>query len=193
MITARHTILAAFGLVALMTLSACDSIQMRDQPYQRPLTQTDFFADGSSYRVPPTGTVAQGFLREDDHFYTGKVDGVLAETFPIAVTADVIDRGQKEFRTFCAPCHGIGGDGNGMVVQRGFPKHPPSFHEERLRAIAVGHYFDVMTNGFGIMFDYRDRIKPEDRWAIIAYIRTLQISQNAVVADVPQEHLGEVQ
>ena len=116
---------------------------------------------------------------------TGKVGGAHATVFPFRVDATVMARGQERFNIFCSPCHGQTGTGDGMIVRRGY-RRPASLHEERLRAAPVGHFFDVITNGFGAMFDYADRIEPRDRWAIVAYVRVLQTSQNASLADVPE-------
>ncbi|MGH9410000.1 MAG: c-type cytochrome, partial [Vicinamibacterales bacterium] len=119
-------------------------------------------------------------------FYTGKVGGTLVDTLPFPATKEVLDRGQQRFNIYCSPCHGKEGTANGMVVQRGY-KQPPSYHIDRLSNAPIGHFFDVMTNGFGAMPDYKVQIMPRDRWAIAAYIRALQLSQHATLADVPQE------
>jgi mono/diheme cytochrome c family protein len=123
-------------------------------------------------------------LRDDEHLYTGKINGQLAGTFPFAVTAAVMARGQDRYSIHCTPCHGALGDGRGVIVSRGL-KQPPSFHMDRLREIPAGHFFDVITNGLGAMQDYSAQIVPQDRWAIVAYIRALQLSQNATLDDVP--------
>jgi len=151
---------------------------MYDQPKIDPLEASVFFADGLSARQPIPGTVARGQLRLDPHLYQGKVNGELATTLPYEITQKFIERGQERFNIFCAPCHDRTGRGNGMIVQRGF-KAPPSMHEQRLRDVPIGHFFDVMTNGFGVMYSYASRIPVKDRWAIAAYIRALQFSQNA--------------
>jgi cytochrome c len=132
------------------------------------------------------GTVARGQLRIDDHLYKGKVDGKDADTFPFPITANDILRGQQRFNIYCTPCHDYTGSGRGMIVQRGFPQ-PPSLHIDRLRQAPVGHFFDVMTNGFGNMYSYAARVTPEDRWRIAAYIRALQLSEHATPADVPED------
>jgi hypothetical protein len=157
---------------------------MHDQPRFEALEASDFFEDGRSARPQIPGTVARGGLKRDEHLYYGRVDGELAETLPFPVTRDVLKRGRERFDIFCTPCHGGLGNGEGMIVQRGF-RRPPSFHEQRLRDIPVGHFFDVVTNGFGTMIDYSSRIPPKDRWAIAAYIRALQLSQNASLDDAP--------
>lgn len=158
---------------------------MHNQPKYRPLRASAFFDDGSSARPLVEGTVARGTLQEDEAFFTGSVGGTPVNELPIAVDEQVLDRGQERYDIFCTPCHDATGSGRGMVVQRGFQRLPPSFHEERLRTAPAGHFFDVMTNGFGIMPDYRMQLSPRDRWAVVAYIRALQLSQRAPVAAVP--------
>jgi mono/diheme cytochrome c family protein len=170
-------------LVSLLCLAGCHK-DMYDQPKYRPLEESDFFRDGNSSRPLLPDTLARGHLRPEDLLHTGKVHGADAEVFPYPVTRAVLGRGREQFDIFCSPCHGRLGDGNGMIVQRGF-KHPPSFDIDRLRESPPGHFFNVITNGFGAMFSYGDRIEPRDRWAIIAYIRALQRSQHATEADVP--------
>ncbi|MGI9087408.1 MAG: c-type cytochrome [Chthoniobacterales bacterium] len=169
---------------ALLVLVCCTSCRrgMVDQQKIKPLAENEFFADGRGSRVPPAHTVARGQLREDQQFYTGKIGNELAATFPMPVTGELLARGQQRFEIYCAVCHGPTGAGNGMIVQRGFPP-PPSLHEQRLRDAPVGHFFDVMTNGYGVMYSYASRVAPEDRWAIAAYIRALQLSQHAAPAD----------
>src|SRR5688500_296668 len=157
---------------------------MHDAPRYEPLEQSAFFADGRSSRVLLANTVARGQLREDDHLYTGKVGGQLATEFPMPVTDETMARGQERFNVFCSPCHGRTGEGNGMIVQRGF-RQPPSYHEDRLLAAPPGYLFDVMTNGFGAMQDYAAQVPVTDRWAIAAYIRALQFSRRATMDDVP--------
>jgi len=164
---------------------------MHDAPRYEPLEANPFFANGSASRMLVANTVPRGLLREDTHLNEGKVDGQLATTFPMPVTAEVMARGQERFNVFCSPCHGRTGSGNGMVVQRGF-RAPPSYHEDRLRNAPVGYFFDVMTNGFGAMQDYASQVPVADRWAIAAYIRALQLSQRATVADVPANRRAEL-
>lgn len=171
----------AFALAALLFSSACRQ-DMHDQPKYKPLTASGMFEDGRSARPLVPGTVARGFAREDSLLYTGKIDGKLADSFPFPVTAKELDRGQERYNIFCSTCHGYAGDGDGMIVQRGF-RRPPSFHIERLRKAPAGYIFDVMTNGFGAMSDYASQIEPRDRWAIAAYLRALQLSQGATAAD----------
>ena len=174
----------ALAIVVLSVAMAACRQDMHDAPRYEPLEASTFFADGRSSRLPVANTVARGQLREDSHLYEGKINGQLADAFPMPVTAAVMARGQERFNVFCSPCHGRTGQGNGMVVQRGF-RAPPSYHENRLRNAPVGYFFDVMTHGFGAMQDYAAQVPVADRWAIAAYIRALQYSQNATVDDVP--------
>jgi len=177
----------AGGVVLLLGLvlgaGACRQ-DMHNQPRYKPLGGSAFFEDGRASRPLVEGTVPRGYARTDEHLYRGKVNGRLVETFPFPITRQVLERGRERYDIFCAPCHGRDGYGEGMIVQRGF-RQPPSFHTERLRRAPVGHFFDVITNGFGTMYSYASRIPPEDRWAIVAYIRALQLSQNATLQDVP--------
>ncbi|HMD49962.1 MAG TPA: cytochrome c [Bryobacteraceae bacterium] len=168
---------------ALLLLAGCRA-DMQNQPYKRPLAESDFYADHRSARPLVEGTVARGDLRADSYFYTGKIGKDDGNYMPFPVTAEVMARGQQRFNIYCSPCHGEAGDGNGMIVQRGL-KRPPSYHNERLRKAPIGYFFDVMTNGFGVMLDYSQQVSPQDRWAIAAYIRALQLSQGATQADVP--------
>jgi len=172
-----------FIAVCLIFITACRQ-DMHDQPRYEPLEKSAFFEDGRSARPFVEGTVARGQLRLDDHFYTGKVNGKLVTTLPFTATKEVLTRGQERYNIFCSPCHDQVGTGTGMIVQRGF-RQPLSFHIDRLRQAPAGYFFDVMTNGFGTMYSYADRIQPKDRWAIVAYIRALQLSQNATLEDVP--------
>ncbi len=158
--------------------------EMSEQPKYTPLAASDFFADGMSARPLVEGTVARGGLRLDERYYAGKSGTQPVAEFPLAVTRELLERGRERFNIFCTPCHGALGSGDGIVVQRGF-RVPPSYHIDRLRTAPVGHYFDVMTNGFGAMASYASRVPVRDRWAIIAYIRALQLSQQATPADVP--------
>lgn len=174
----------ALAIVVLSVAMAACRQDMHDAPRHEALEASSFFGDGRSARLPVANTVARGQLKEDPHLYQGKIDGQLADAFPMPVTAEVMARGQERFNVFCSPCHGRTGQGNGMIVQRGF-RAPPSYHEDRLRNAPVGYFFDVMTHGFGAMQDYAAQVPVADRWAIAAYIRALQYSQNATVADVP--------
>lgn len=191
---------------------------MQDQPKYLPYRGSEIFSDSLSSRPLVEGTVPRGFLRLDQALYTGKsgaqvpppnisgvkVAGGAATTsvpttpaaatgndvneFPFPITKQILDRGQERYNIYCSPCHGVLGDGRGMIVNRGF-RPPPSYHQDRLRTAPLGHFFDVITNGFGAMPDYSMQIPPHERWAIIAYIRALQLSQNANVADVPQDQM----
>ncbi len=178
---------------------------MHDQPKYKPYRPSSFFDDGLSSRPLVEGTIARGHLREDPHLYTGKIPGVIVQTqggksgpayfdtYPFLITAGILQRGRERFNIFCSACHGLLGNGEGMVVKRGF-RHPPSYHIDRLRQAPLGYFFDVITNGFGAMPEYADKVSPEDRWAIIAYIRALQLSQRATLAEVPlpqREKLAE--
>ncbi len=170
-------------LVGVLAAAGCRQ-DMHNQPKYRGLRASEFFADGSSARPLVEGTIARGTLQTDESFFTGKNGTTLVSELPFPVTQQVLDRGEQRYNIYCAPCHDRTGGGNGMVVQRGY-RQPPSYHIDRLRTVEIGHFFDVMTNGFGAMPDYRQQISPRDRWNIAAYIRALQLSQNATAADVP--------
>jgi len=175
------------GVLCVLCLAVTVSCRqdMHDQPRAEPFEESDFFGDRRSVRPVVEGTIPRGHLRLDEHFYTGKIDGALATTFPTEVTIGMLKRGQERYDIYCAPCHSKVGDGLGMIVQRGM-KQPESFHSQRLLDVEVGHYFDVVTNGFGTMYSYEERIDPSDRWAIAAYIRALQLSQGADLAELPE-------
>jgi hypothetical protein len=169
--------------LGLLALTGCRQ-DMHDQPRFKPFAQSDFYADLRSARAPVEGTVARGQLHEDSYFYTGKFGNNPGDYMPFTVTDDVLARGRERFNIYCAPCHSRVGDGNGMIVQRGF-RAPPSYHTERLRKAPLGYFFDIATNGFGAMPEYASQIPPRDRWCIVAYIRALQLSQGAALSDVP--------
>lgn len=173
----------ALLLVALLLTAACRQ-KMANQPRYDPLEPSPFFQDGMSARPRIAGTVARGELVTDPFLATGKMAGQLADGFPFAIDKAVIDRGEQRYNIYCGQCHGRTGDGNGMIPSRGY-RRPPSFHTETLRTAKTGHFFDVMTNGFGAMPPYATMIPPRDRWAIVVYIRALQLSQHAPLADVP--------
>ena len=182
--------LTSFSGVALlaaaaMLFSGC-RMDMHIQPKYLPYDPTTFFDDGRSERQPVPGTVARGHLRLDELLYTGKENGVESNRFPFPITHEDLERGRQRYNIYCTPCHDYTGSGRGVIVMRGFPP-PPSYHIDRLREAPVGHFFDVMTNGFGSMYSYASRIDPEDRWRIAAYIRVLQLSQHATLQDVPAE------
>ncbi len=164
---------------------------MFDQPKSNPLKASDFFQDGAASRPIPPHTVARGDLQNDEAFFTGMIGTNLVTDFPIQITRAVLERGCQRFEINCVPCHGETGEGNGIVVARGFPA-PPSYHIERLRVAPVGHFFDVMTHGYGAMFSQASRVTPEDRWAIAAYIRVLQLSEHATLADVPTNEIAKL-
>jgi mono/diheme cytochrome c family protein len=165
---------------------------MHDAPRLEPLQESTFFTNGAASRLLVANTVARGQLRDDEHLYTGRVNGQPATEFPMPITAEVMARGQERFNIYCSPCHGRTGLGNGMIVQRGF-RQPPSYHEDRLVQAPPGYFFDVMTNGFGVMQDYAAQVSVPDRWAIAAYIRALQLSRRATMDDVPADRRAELE
>lgn len=175
------------GIVAAsafaLSLAACNPIRqdMANQPKNRPLSPSDFFTDGRSERPLVANTVAHGSIADDE-----LVVAKDSNAFPLPVNEELLVRGQQRFGIFCSPCHGLQGDGNGMAAVRGM-KHPPSYHDDRLRKSPNGYFFDVITNGFGGMLGYSAQIPPRDRWAIVAYVRALQLSRNAKVSDLPAE------
>ncbi|MGI8494659.1 MAG: c-type cytochrome [Pyrinomonadaceae bacterium] len=197
------TMMFCFLLTAFCLLAAGCRYDMQDQPRYKAFKKSDFFADNKAMRDLPEGTVARGQLRADKAYYQGKKENAgnaqnapaaqpaadasgntavavfpdAIEEFPIPVTKELIDRGEQRYKIFCTVCHGPVGNGDGMIVRRGFPK-PPTYNDDRLRNAPVGHFFDVITNGFGKMNPYASQIPVPDRWAIVAYIRALQISQN---------------
>jgi hypothetical protein len=178
---------ALLGLAAVALTTAC-RLDMQVQPRINPMAKSTFFADQRSERPPVEGTVARGQLHEDAYLYTGKVNGNPGEAMPFPVTREVLDRGHERYNVFCAPCHSRVGDGNGFIPSRGFARKPPSFHIDRLQKAPAGYFYDVITNGFGIMLDYSAQIPVKDRWSIVAYVRALQLSQNAAATDVPAGH-----
>jgi len=175
-----------FAIAALCALgfSGCDNTlrqDMANQPRQNPLSPSDFFADGRSERPAVENTVVRGSVQDDSLFVPKE-----SNAFPLPLTAELLQRGEQRYAIFCTPCHGIQGDGLGMVAMRGM-KHPPSYHQERLRNVPNGYLYDVVTNGFGAMYGYSAQIPPRDRWAIVAYLRALQLSRNAPVGQLPAE------
>jgi mono/diheme cytochrome c family protein len=180
----RPSLAAALLLATCgMGPAGCGSLRqdMANQPRQNPLSPSSFFKDGRSERPLPENTVPRGSLAEDALFVPKD-----SNAFPLPLTGELLERGQERYGIFCAPCHGLQGDGQGMVAMRGM-KHPPSYHQERLRQVPNGYLYDVATNGFGAMYGYSAQIPPADRWAIIAYVRALQLSRNAPVADLPPD------
>ena len=190
---AKRLFLWSFLAMTLIIVTGCDLVplHMRQQPSYRPLVQSTLFEDGAASRPIPANTIPRGEWGEimlNETLYSGQENGEFVETGPIPVTQAVLERGQERYDIFCAPCHSRVGDGQGMIAQRGFPP-PPSFHTERLRQEPDGYYYDVITNGFGKMYSYSSRIQPEDRWAIVAYVRALQLSQNFPVEALPESDL----
>jgi hypothetical protein len=173
-----------------VVLAGCRQ-DMHDQPRYEPYEASSFFSDHRASREPVADTVARGQLRDDELLETGQENGTFSEAFPFAVTNELMQRGRERYEIYCTPCHGSTGRGNGMIVQRGY-RRPPSFHIDRLRSEKAGYLFDVITRGFGAMPDYAAQIPPRDRWAIVAYVRALQLSQNATLIDVPSARRGEL-
>jgi mono/diheme cytochrome c family protein len=187
MARSMHTAARAAGLALLALLAAAGCRQdMHDQPKYQPLEESHFFKDGRASRPRVPGTVARGRRDDDLLLVTGKADGKLSEVFPEPVTKATLQRGHQRFDVYCSPCHDRAGTGRGMIVMRGY-KQPTSFHDERLRGMPPGYFFDVITNGFGVMPSYAAQVPVADRWAIAAYIRALQLSQHATIAEVPAD------
>jgi mono/diheme cytochrome c family protein len=175
-------------LVAVVLSTLCASAcrqDMHNQPRYKPLAATNFFGDGRSARPTIEDTVARGQLHVDEARYTGKQNGKDIDFLPIQITRADVERGQQRFNIYCSPCHGYAGNGHGMIVSRGL-RQPPTYYDPRLMDAPVGHFFDVMTNGYGAMYSYASRVAVDDRWRIAAYIRALQLSQNAP-ADIAQQ------
>jgi mono/diheme cytochrome c family protein len=174
-------------LIAAALLAGC-ALTLRDQPRLEPFEASAFFADGAAMRLPPADTVARGQLALDEHLHNGRVGGTFAPTFPYTVTLEMMERGRERYDIFCTPCHGATGDGKGIITQYGM-REPTSFHDEGVRTEPPGYYFDLITNGTRVMPPYGSRIPPEDRWAIIAYIRALQLSQHADASELSPDDL----
>ena len=180
-------------IVALVALVAAGCRQdMHNAPRYEAFEASASFPDGRASRTPPTGTVARGWLRDDEALYTGKVAGQVVDQFPFPIAHADLRRGQQRFNIYCTPCHGKIGDGNGMVVQRGL-RQAASYHQDRLRQEKAGYFYDVITNGFGAMQGYAEQVPVRDRWLIVAYVRALQLSQHASVNDVPADKRGELE
>jgi mono/diheme cytochrome c family protein len=177
--------------MATASLATACRRDMQDQPKYKPLGESKFFADGREARPIPPGTIARDEMSDTDPFHTGVSNGQFLETIPTGVDLNLLQRGRDRFDIYCSPCHGRMGDGNGMVAQRGF-RAPANFHSDRLRSAPPGYIFQVITNGYGAMGDYADQIAVNDRWAIVAYLRALQLSRNATVADVPADARGQL-
>lgn len=184
----RRYLLALFA--ASVFVAGCRQ-DMHDTPRYEAYEASKTFADGRSSRNLPAGTVARGWERADDALYTGKVNGQFVDEFPFHIGAEELARGQQRFNIYCTPCHGRVGDGNGMVVQRGL-RQAASYHQDRLRQEKNGYFYDVITNGFGAMQGYAEQIPVRDRWLIVAYVRTLQLSQHATTSDVPADKRGQL-
>lgn len=179
----------AMGFTLGMIAVGCHQ-GMWNESRLKPLEANSFFDDGKSARSMPEGVVQFGHARVDAHLYEGKVNGEYATTYPFEISAEVLTRGKERYEIYCTPCHGLTGDGNGMVVQREMKKAASHTGDARLLdpvQSPPGYFFDVITNGFGVMYPYATRVKPEDRWAVVAYIKALQISQNTKLADLSDE------
>jgi len=181
----QFPVLSLSCVVLLLGCTAACRLDMHVQPKYKPLDPSTFFRDGRSERSPVPGVVAHGHLRIDELLYTGKIDGAVADAFPFPITRQDLERGRERYNIYCSPCHDYTGSGQGMIVQRALQR-PPSYHIDRLREAPAGHFFAVMTSGFGAMYSYASRVSPEDRWRIAAYIRALQLSQKATLSDVPE-------
>ncbi len=187
----RRPSVALLPAASAILLLGCRQ-DMHDQPRYKPLAGTAFFGDGRSERPVVPGTVARGHLHTDAARYTGKVGGQDVTEFPFPITRADVLRGQQRFNIYCSPCHSRIGDGNGLIVQRGYVK-AGDYHTQRLLDAPVGHFFDVITNGYGAMPNYAARVDPDDRWRIAAYIRVLQLSENATIQDVPAKDAGPLE
>lgn len=192
----------ALSCCAAAWLAGCEKAKqdMYDQPKYKPLSRSELFADGNSSRPLPQGSVpySKGPFagtssgRKGTDEVKNTIAAERAQTNPYPVTMQLLLRGRQRYEIYCMPCHSAAGDGDGWIARRGFP-HPPSYHEDRLRQAPDRHFFDVMTNGHGIMLPYADRVDPPDRWAIVAYIRALQLSQHADVSKLPNDALSHLQ
>ncbi len=182
---------AAWVASCLVLLVGCQ-FDMATQPKILPYQESTFFADGKSARLPVPGTVARGQLRADRVYYTGMSGEQLVDTIPMKITREDLERGRQRYNIYCAPCHDRAGTGHGTIVQRGFSP-PPSLQEQRLRDAPVGHFYHVIANGYGAMYSYAARVEPDDRWRIAAYIRALQLSQNATLEDIPAEERSHLE
>jgi mono/diheme cytochrome c family protein len=180
-------------LLLALGCSACRQ-DMYNQPKTKPYSQSDFFENGSSARLLPPHTVEYREAARNNPYYTGLTNGALIARLParVKLTPQLLERGRERFDIYCAVCHGLSGEGNGEVVQRGFPA-PPSYHIDRLRNAPIGHFYDVITNGYGAMYSYAARVEPQDRWAIAAYIRALQLSQAAKPGDLSPNEQKELE
>ena len=191
--TTMRVVRTATGLgamAAMLVLAGCRQ-DMHDQPKFIPQRGTEFYADGRSARPQVENTVARGQMHEDAYFYTGLNGGAEGNTYPLPVTLEVLQRGQERYNVYCTPCHSRVGNGVGMIVQRGYSQ-AGNLHSQRLQEAPLGHFFNVISNGYGAMLNYASQVQPRDRWAIVAYIRALQYSENASVTDLPAESRARV-
>jgi len=191
MIRYKINMIGVLALAALPALVGCHD-DMYNQPRYEPLERSDFFDDHRASRPLVAGTVVYRSERTDDVLHTARADGELATELPVELTAALLRRGQERYDIYCSNCHARTGDGDGMIVQRGY-RQPPTFHSDRLRGVAVGHFFDVMTSGFGAMPSYALQVSPEDRWAIAAYVRALQLSQYAAIDELPSDMRRQIE
>jgi len=182
--------LSAFRFLLLLALASCRR-DMFDQPKSDPLRESDLFADQAASRPVPPHTVARDRPPDSEAFYSGLIGTNPVASFPYPITRETLERGHQRFEINCAPCHGLVGDGNGIIAHRGFPS-PPSYHIDRLRDAPAGHFVDVMSQGYGAMLPQAERVTPEDRWAIAAYIRALQLSQHATKDDAPADEIARL-
>jgi hypothetical protein len=184
----------AASLLLCVLQAGCSEQDMVIQPRVKPYQESTFFTDGQSARPLLVGTIARGQLQVDPAYDTGKTGDLLVDRIPERVKVDrkLLERGRERFNIYCSPCHSRSGDGRGMIVQRGFPP-PPSFHEQRLLDAPAGHFFNVISNGYGAMYSYAARVPVDDRWAIVAYIRALQLSQHATLDDVPAKNRPQLE
>lgn len=183
-------VMLTVSLTAVL-LSGCYQ-KMGRQPAYDPYEESEFFDNRSSARPLVEGTVARGTLREDELLYTGKMNGQLADVLPMELNQQLLDRGEERYNIYCSMCHGSTGTGDGMIVRRGY-KRPPSFHDASLKTAKIGHFYDVMTNGYGVMPSYAAQVPVQDRWAIAAYVRALQLTRSATVGDVPPSELAKLE
>jgi mono/diheme cytochrome c family protein len=177
------TLMRLMLICALLFLFAGCRQDMYNQPKAKTYSATQFFANGTSAQPIPPHTVEYHGVRQNEAFYTGLTNGVLVAQLPIRLTPALLERGRERYDIYCAVCHGATGEGNGEIVQRGFPA-PPTYHSERLRNSPIGHFYDVITNGYGVMYSYASRVEPADRWAIATYIRALQLSQGMKASEL---------
>jgi cytochrome c553 len=180
------------ALLSFFVLASGCRRGMMEQEKVKPLAEDDFFKDGSGARPIPAHTIARGHFNEDERFFSGLIGDRLVPSIPLPVTRELLQRGRERYDIYCAVCHGRTGEGNGMIVQRGFPR-PPSLHEPRLREAPDGHFFDVMTQGYGVMYSYAARVGPQERWAMVAYIRALQLSQHATTNEAPPDERAKLE